>query len=122
MLSTTISWLRTIFLDPSASGFCSAVGTLEMTPNGDFRVVAVDNRGLSFGYDGTFTTSDTDFGALRLDVPATSETWLGAIDEDYQTLVILDNVKEVRSSGQVELNLLVALRPVPPPVLLSVGN
>lgn len=112
----------TIFLDPSASGLCSAVGTLEMTENGDFRVVAIDNRGMTFGYDGTFTTSDTDFGSLRLDVPSTSETWLGAVDENYQTLVIIDNFKEVRASNQVELSMLVALRPVPPPVLLSVGN
>ncbi len=104
--------LWTIFLDPDNSGFDSAVGSLEISANGDYRISAVNARGIDFSYTGKVTPStvSAEFGRLSFTVPKTNETWLGAVTEDKNTLILVDNVVEARSSGQSELNFIVALR------------
>lgn len=108
-----------ILVAPNDSGFCSTLGSLEITENGDFKINVVNNFGAPISIDGTFTTSDTEFGGLLFDVPipgsSLTETWRGAVDEDYKTIVMLDNFKEVRQDGQAALRFYVGVRPGPAP-------
>ncbi len=113
------SW--TILVAPDDSGFCSSLGTLELTDNGDFNIDVVNNFGAPLAISGSFTTSDTEFGALLFEIPipgsTLTEKWRGAIDEDYNTIVILDNFKEIRPDGQAALRFYTGVRlgPMDPP-------
>ena len=51
-----------------------------------------------------------DDGLLTLSVDGTNETWLGAVDQDYNTVIINDHVIEQRANDTPELNLFIALR------------
>ena len=99
----------TLFLRPDASGSDSAIGTLELTANGDFELIAQNNTGDDFRYRGSFTA--TPEGMLEFTVSGTDETWSGAFDAGYDTVVILDRFKETRSNGQIELSIGLGLRP-----------
>ncbi|MHC5062866.1 MAG: hypothetical protein ACYTG5_02695 [Planctomycetota bacterium] len=111
----------TILVSTSDSGFGSYLGTLELTDTGDFTMDVVNSFGASLTFTGSFTTSDTEFGALLFEIPipgsALTEKWRGAIDEAYNTIVILDNVKEVRPDGQAALRFFTGVRlgPADPP-------
>lgn len=113
LAGTYVLGMQTLFLRPDASGSDAAVGELELTANGDFRIDATNNQGQDFSYTGSWTASAN--GALTFTVSGTSETWVGAFDEGYDTVVFVDPFKEVRTSLQKELNLGVALRPKPTP-------
>src|SRR5690606_318859 len=105
--------LWTLFLRPTASGFDSAIGELELTRAGNWRLTALNNQGQDFAYNGTYTAADD--GALNCTVAGTNETWSGAFDQDYATLVVVDHFKEQRSNGQIEINFGIALREKTPP-------
>lgn len=102
--------LWTLFLLPEASGSDSAIGRLEIGETGSFRIVATNNLGQEFTYTGT-TRAESD-GTLTFTVtdPYT-ETWYGAFDDAYGTVVLCDTFKEVRANRQVELSLGIAVRP-----------
>jgi hypothetical protein len=108
-----VAGVWTVFAKPTASGFDSAIGTLELTSSGVFRLVATNNEGEQFTYSGRFTASTTDLGALTFDVDGTKETWHGAVDAAHSTLCVVDPFVEKRADNQVELNLVFAIRPVP---------
>ena len=102
--------LWTLFLLPEASGADAAIGRLEIGETGSFRIVATNNLGQEFTYTGT-TRAESD-GTLTFTVtdPYT-ETWYGAFDDAYGTVVLCDTFKEVRANRQVELSLGIAVRP-----------
>ncbi len=103
--------LWTLFLAPDASGCDAAVGTLELTANGDLRIQATSNRGVDFSYSGTYTAAAD--GTLTISISGTNQTWTGAFDQSYDTVLLLDAFKESRPNGQAELNFGFAIRPVP---------
>ncbi|MFO1052039.1 MAG: hypothetical protein U1F36_07480 [Planctomycetota bacterium] len=103
--------MLTLFIKPSASGTDSSIGTLELTTAGNFRIDATNNAGQAFSYTGTFTANAD--GGLTFAVSGTNETWQGAFDDGYHTIVFVDAFKEVRPSLQKELNLGMAVRPKP---------
>ncbi|MBK8976957.1 MAG: hypothetical protein IPM29_13645 [Planctomycetes bacterium] len=102
----------TLFLRPTASGSDAALGTLELKSNGDFELLAQSNTGVDFRYSGTFQAQAD--GTLTFTVPGTRETWVAAFDQGYDTIVFVDQFKESRADQQIELNLGIALRPMPP--------
>lgn len=99
---------HTVFPNPTNPGNDAAIGTLTLTAAGAFRLDGVGSRGIDFTYQGTFALDDD--GLLTLTVDGTNETWLGAVDQDYNTIVIVDHVIEQRANGTPELNLFLALR------------
>ncbi len=101
----------TLFVDPSRMGSDAAIGTLQLTQNGDFRIDATNNTGDNFSYRGTYVA--TDDGTLTFTVDGTNETWQGAFDNDYATVMVADTYKETRTgnaAGIVELSLGIGLR------------
>jgi hypothetical protein len=100
----------TLFLLPEASGADAAIGTLEIGETGSFRIVATNNLGQEFSYSGTTRAESSGTLTFTVTNPYT-ETWYGAFDDAYGTVVLCDNFKEVRPTRQVELNLGVAVRP-----------
>jgi hypothetical protein len=103
---------HTIFVNPTNSGFDAANGTLSFTAAGAFRIEAVGTNGVEFKYTGTYTLADD--GALVLTVDGTKETWAGAVDQEYKTVLLCDNFVEERTGNKPpELNLFVGIRPVP---------
>ena len=99
---------QTVFPNPNNPGSDAALGRLTFTALGAFRMDMTGSRGIDFTYQGSFTL-DHD-GLLTLTVAGTDETWLGAVDQDYNTVVIIDHVIEQRSNNTPELNLFIALR------------
>lgn len=102
--------LLTLFLRPDASGTDSALGTIELTRDGNFLLQARNNLAQDFEYRGTFTPTDNGTLTFQVTTPFT-ETWYGSFDEEYQTVVLLDAFKEQRPNRQIELNFGVAIRP-----------
>ena len=94
----------TLVLNPSAAGFDATLGSLELTAAGDFDLRLRSNRGDDLSYDGDFSAKDD--GSLSFDVTRPNETWLAAVDQDYRTLVMIDNV--TASSGAIQM--LIAIR------------
>ena len=94
---------HTIFINPSNPGSDSFIGVVTLTSQGGFRLDAVGNQGADFAYTGTFTHNPD--GGLTITVSGTNETWFAAIDRDYQTLIFLDDFRELRSNNLPELNL-----------------
>ncbi|MGE0141829.1 MAG: hypothetical protein AB7I19_01695 [Planctomycetota bacterium] len=101
--------LLTVFLRTTAAGIDSSVGELDLQSNGNFRISAQNNQGQDFSYTGTWTGAAD--GTLLFTVTGTNETWQGAFDDAYQTVIFVDNFKESRTNLQVELNLGMAIRP-----------
>jgi hypothetical protein len=103
---------HTVFVNPTNSG-CDAVnGTLSFTAAGAFRLEGTGTDAVAFKYTGTYTLADD--GALSLSVDGTQETWAGAVDQDYKTVLLGDNFVEDRTGSKPpELNLFVGVRPVP---------
>ena len=100
--------MQTIFLRPDASGSDASLGQLELKADLSFRIDATNNLGQAFSYAGNYTAAED--GALVFTVTGTNETWYGAFDDNYDTVVFVDPFKEIRSSLQKELNLGMALR------------
>ena len=92
---------HTFFLEPTASGSDTFVGTVSLGPNGAFQLDAVGNL-VDFSYSGTYTLADD--GGLTIDIPGTSETWFAAIDRNYNTFAFLDYFQEFRQNAGPELN------------------
>jgi hypothetical protein len=99
---------QTLFPNPNNPGSDAALGRLSLTAQNAFRMEMTGSRGIDFTYQGTFTLADD--GLLTLTVAGTDETWLGAVDQDYNTVVIIDHVIEDRDNDTPELNLFIALR------------
>lgn len=99
---------HTMFINPSNSGSDSFVGTVVLSTNGGFTLDAVGNQGIDFRYTGTWTAQAN--GKLTFAVDGTNETWHGAIDRSYNTLVLVDDFVETRSSNVPELNLVLGVR------------
>lgn len=97
-----------LFLNPGNAGFDAAIGTVELTSNGDFVVQVRNNTGDSMTYDGDFTASDD--GSLSFDVVQPTETWLGAVSEDYRTIVFVDHVATVAGGVRTAVRMFVAIR------------
>lgn len=107
-------WLgaHTLFVNPARSGTDAATGTLVINDKGAFRIEATGAGDVDFVYTGSLTLADD--GALVIKVDGTNETWGGAADTDYRTIVLADHVVEQRTGGKPpELNLFVALRAAP---------
>ncbi|MEY4672556.1 MAG: hypothetical protein RL148_340 [Planctomycetota bacterium] len=100
----------TTFVNPSNPGADGAVGTLELSNTGNFAFTMVGSRGIEFQYTGTFVVAED--GLLTFTVSGTSETWRGAVNRDYKTLVVMDDVVENRTN--TELNFFFAVREKPP--------
>ena len=98
----------TLFINPLNSGTDGAVGRLTLTPQDAFRFDMVGNRGIDFVYTGTYAV-DPD-GSIEFTVDGTSETWFGAINQDYNTLAVVDDFVETRSNSTPEVNLFVGVR------------
>jgi hypothetical protein len=94
---------ETMFVNPANPGSDAFVGIVTLTAQGGFRLDAAGNNGADFAYTGSYT-SNSD-GGLTITVAGTNETWFAAIDRDYQTLIFLDDFREVRSNNLPELNL-----------------
>lgn len=104
--------LSTIFLDPQIPGSDAALGDLVLEEDGDWELTAESNTGVLFTFSGTFT-ADAD-GSLEFSVDQGAQTWSGAFDDGYDSVVVLDAFKEAPSANaSTELNLGVALRLVP---------
>lgn len=101
---------HTVFPNPTNPGSDAGLGVLSLTAAGAFRMEMTGSRNIDFHYQGTFTLDDD--GLLTLSVAGTNETWLGAVDQDYNTIVIVDHVIEQRANDTPELNLFFALRAV----------
>ena len=99
---------HTVFPNPTNPGSDAGLGRLSLTAGGAFRMEMTGSRGIDFVYQGTFTLDDD--GLLTLSVDGTNETWLGAVDQDYNTVIINDHVIEQRANDTPELNLFIALR------------
>lgn len=112
LAGTWVAGVWTVFLKPTASGVDAAIGTLEFTPGGAFRLEAVNNTRDTFRYTGTIDPIDNRRGAFDVDVSGTDEKWFGAVDDDYATVVMVDPFVERRSNNQVEINLIIAIRRV----------
>lgn len=100
--------VHTVFPNPTRPGSDAGLGLLSLTDTGAFRMEMTGSRAIDFHYQGTFTLDDD--GLLTLSVADTNETWLGAVDQDYNTVVIIDHVIEQRANDTPELNLFFALR------------
>ena len=99
---------QTLFVNPSNMGSDTFIGTVTLSTNGGFRLEGLGNQGVDFTYTGDWTASPD--GKLTINVNGTNETWHGAIDRTYNTLVICDDFTETRSSNQIELNLMLGVR------------
>ena len=67
--------------------------------------------GFDFTYGGSYVLDDD--GKLTLTVSGTNETWIGAVDQNYEVVAIADNVVERRSGVKPpELNLFLGIRQV----------
>jgi hypothetical protein len=94
---------QTIFVNPSNCGSDAFLGVVTLSSPDGFRLDAVGNNGADFAYSGTWTHNPD--GGLTITVSGTNETWFAAIDRDYQTLVFVDDFREVRANNLPELNL-----------------
>lgn len=100
---------QTLFINPSNMGSDTFIGTVTLSSNGGFELDAVGNQGVDFGYVGTWTAQPN--GKLTITVNGNGgETWHGAIDRSYNTLVLVDDYVETRANNLPELNLLVGIR------------
>jgi hypothetical protein len=100
---------HTIFVTPGRAGVDAAAGLLTLNDKGGFRLEATGAGDVDFVYTGTITLKDD--GALEIKVDGTNETWAGAIDVEYRTILLLDNFVETRSGQKpAELNLFFGLR------------
>lgn len=102
--------MSTLFVNASRPGSDAAHGTLSLTAKGAFRIDATGSSGAPFTYTGTYTLADD--GKLQFTVGGTNETWFGAVDQDYKTVVVADPFLETRSNGNPELSIMLALRKV----------
>lgn len=101
--------MHTIFVDASRAGTDAATGLVSISSSGALRLEAVGSDAQKFTYTGKVALSDD--GALKITIDGTKETWAGAVDQGYHTLVIADNFVEQRSGNKpAELNLMLALR------------
>jgi len=106
--------LQTAFVSPTKPGLDAAYGTLTFNATDGFSLNATGADGLPFSYSGKYSLADD--GTLTLSVSGTNETWMGAVDEKYRVVQIIDNVIENRTSGKPpELNLILGLRESPDP-------
>jgi hypothetical protein len=106
---------HSIFVDLVDPGTDVVHGTLTFDAKGAFDLQGRGSGGIAFSYGGSYVLKDD--GELTLTVSGTNETWKGAVDQDYRTVVIGDHVIERRSGTKPpELNLFVAVRQaeVPP--------
>jgi hypothetical protein len=104
--------MQTIFVDAAHPGADIAAGVLEFSATG-FNLEGVGAGNIDFTYTGTYTLADD--GTIDLTVSGTNETWKGAVDQEYKTVVIADNFIEARPAAKLpELNLLIGIRQVPP--------
>ncbi len=111
---TYLLGLHTIFVNPTNPGTDVAFGTVTFNDTDGFSLDATGADGQDFSYSGTYVLDDD--GTLTLTVPGTSETWMGAVDEEYHTVVFVDNFIEARAGAKPpELNLFLALREAPVP-------
>lgn len=108
---------HTLFVNPVNAGSDAAVGELQLTAQGGFRLDMVGSAGtgggggVDFTYTGTFTLSQD--GGMVLQVSGTNETWFGAIHPDYNTVVLVDDFVETRTNNTPELNLFFGVRRKP---------
>ncbi len=99
---------HTLFVNPSNSGSDAFVGTVDLTPQGGFRLDAVGNSGQDFSYVGSYTLAAD--GGMTLSINGTNETWFAAIDRTYNTFAFVDDFLEVRPNNVPELNLCFGVR------------
>ena len=97
----------TVFANPSNAGTEGSYGTLTVTTTGGWRLDAKDSTA-TYRLSGSLEI-DAD-GTIRLTNNATREAWKGAFDQDYQTIVFVDNDITGASANRPELNLFLALR------------
>ena len=106
--------LHTAFVSASTPGTDAADGVLTFNSTGGFTLSATGANGEEFSYSGTYALMDD--GELKFTVAGTNESWMGAVDEDYKTLIIADNFIETRTGAKPpELNLILGIREAPPP-------
>ena len=100
---------QTLFINPANMGSDTFIGTVTLSTNGGFTLDAVGNQGIDFAYTGTWTSQPN--GKLTIAISGNGgETWHGAIDRSYNTLVLVDDFVEPRTNNLPELNLLVGIR------------
>jgi hypothetical protein len=99
---------HTVFVNRLNAGSDTFVGVLTLTAAGALRLDGADHLGNDFSYSGSFTLNPN--GLLTISIPGTSETWRGAVDRAYQTVVIVDDAVETRSNGIPELSLMFGVR------------
>jgi hypothetical protein len=97
----------TLFANPTDPGTEGSYGTLTLTGTGGWRLDAKDST-TTYRLSGTFEI-DAD-GTMRITNNATREEWLGAFDQDYQTVVFADHDLTGSSTTRPELNIFLALR------------
>lgn len=103
---------HTLFVNPADMGSDTIVGTMTLGPasasGGAFVLDYAGNDGVQRSYSGEWTANA--FGKLTITIRGTNETWHGAIDRTYNTIVVCDDFAETRSSNQIELNLMLGVR------------
>lgn len=104
----------TSFVNPRNPGTDGAFGRMELTAQGAFRLEMVGANGSDFTYQGSWAARSGAGaeGVLDFAVSGTDETWVGAVDQGYDTLILADTTIELRSNNNPELNLFVGIRPV----------
>jgi hypothetical protein len=93
--------MHTIFVNPVRAGIDGAVGTITFNEQGGFKLDATGQQtgaAKAFSYSGNYTLADD--GTLVLTVGGTSETWMGAVDQEYKVLLVADNFVESRSGNE----------------------
>ncbi|MCA8952024.1 MAG: hypothetical protein KDE27_21115 [Planctomycetes bacterium] len=101
----------TAFVNPADPGADAFLGVMTLTAQGAFRLEGVSHLGVDFVYAGTFMLALD--GGLTITIDGTSETWHGAIDREYKTVLLVDDFRETRSNGLIELNFGIGVRQKP---------
>ena len=105
--------VHTVFVDVTNPGTDTAAGKITFDKNGAFNFTGTGAGGVGFSYDGSYLLAAD--GKITLTISGTGETWIGAVDQDYQNVIIADNFVEQRTGAKPpELNLFIGIREATP--------
>ncbi len=101
--------IHTLFVDPTDAGTDAANGSITFNALGGFQLSGtgvLGGQGVTFSYAGTYSLQAD--GGITFTVGGSNQTWKGAIDEEYEVLLIADIA--VEAGLNPELNLMLGLR------------
>ena len=115
LAGTYLAGALTAFVNPNNPGTDAAVGTLEFTEQGAFKLAIFGVGGADETFQGTYVLDPDGTLTITVAVPGGQgdETWMGTVDPDYNTVVLADVEVETRSDNMPQLNFVLALREKP---------